>query len=83
MILSSADFPPPMFAVCTLYNVVCTTRRVQLCSPEVAYNVAAFAETMDERLAVVNPVDDRIAKEEVLYFKLMGAEEGQRSSSVQ
>ena len=74
-----------MFAVCTLYNVVCTTRRVQLCSPEVADNgnVAAYAETMDERLAVVNPVDERIAKEEVLYFKLMGAEEGQRSSSVQ
>ena len=43
--------------------------------------MAAYAETVDERLAVVNPVDDRIAKEEVLYFKLMGAEEGQRSSS--
>ena len=28
MILSSADFSPPMFAVCTLYNVVCTTRPV-------------------------------------------------------
>ena len=65
-----------MFAVCTLYNVVCTTRRVQLCSPEVADNVAAYAETMDERLAVVNPVDERIAKEEVLYFKLMGGRRG-------